>query len=38
MRQLNTGQYKKNKTYYKNLSKKDIVKRLGKSWLKKELF
>jgi len=24
--------------YYKNLSKKDIVKRLGKSWLKKELF
>ena len=23
--------YTKNKTYYKNLSKKDIVKRLGKS-------
>jgi len=30
--------YNKNKSYYKNLSKKDIVKRLGKSWLKKELF
>ena len=28
----------KNKSYYKNLSKKDIIKRLGKSWLKKELF
>ena len=30
--------YNKNKTYYKSLSKKDIVKRLGKRWSKKELF
>ena len=30
--------YNKNKTYFKNLSKKDIIKRLGKSWLKKGLF
>ena len=28
--------YYKNKTYYKSLSKKDILKRLGKLWLKKE--
>jgi len=28
--------YKNNKTYYKSLSKKDIVNRLGKRWLKKE--
>jgi dTDP-glucose 4,6-dehydratase len=28
--------YNKNKSYYKNLSKKDIVKRLGQSWSKKE--
>mgnify|MGYP003928120537 FL=1 len=30
--------YNNNKTYYKSLSKKDITKRLGKKWLKKELF
>jgi len=31
--------YLNNKMYYKSLSKKDIVKRLGaKKWLKKELF
>ena len=28
--------YNKNKNYYKSLSKKDILKRLGKGWLKKE--
>ena len=28
--------YNKNKNYYKSLSRKDIVKRLGKGWLKKE--
>jgi len=28
--------YNKNKTYFKSLSKKDINKRLGKGWLKKE--
>ena len=30
--------YKDNKSYYKSLSKKDIVKRLGNKWLKKELY
>ena len=30
--------YNDNKKYYKTLSKKDILKRLGKKWLKKELF
>jgi len=30
--------YNNNKTYYKSLSKKDIIKRLGNKWLKKELF
>ena len=30
--------YNNNKTYYKSLSKKDIIKRLGKQWLKKELY
>ena len=30
--------YNENKSYYKNLSKKDILKRLGNGWLKKELF
>jgi hypothetical protein len=30
--------YKNNPLYYKSLSKKDITKRLGKKWLKKELF
>ena len=30
--------YYENKRYYKSLSKKDIVKRLGKGWLKKELY
>jgi hypothetical protein len=28
--------YVKNTNYYKSLSKKDIIKRLGKKWLKKE--
>ena len=28
--------YRNNKSYYKSLSKKDILKRLGKKWLKKE--
>jgi hypothetical protein len=27
-----------NQKYYSSLNKKDIVKRLGKGWLKKELF
>ena len=35
---LTINWYYKNKTYFKFLSKKDIVKRLGKRWLKKELF
>ena len=30
--------YNNNKKYYKSLSKKDILKRLGNKWLKKELF
>ena len=30
--------YNNNRNYYKSLSKKDIVKRLGKGWSKKELF
>ena len=30
--------YNENKSYYKSLSKKDILKRLGNGWLKKELF
>ena len=30
--------YKNNPLYYKSLSKKDITKRLGKKWLKKELY
>ena len=30
--------YYKNKSYYKSLSKRDILNRLGKEWLKKELF
>ena len=30
--------YFENKSYYKSLSKKDILNRLGKRWLKKELF
>ena len=30
--------YNKNKNYYKSLSKRDILKRLGNGWLKKELF
>jgi len=30
--------YYNNKKYYKTLSKKDIIKRLGRGWLKKELY
>ena len=30
--------YFKNRSYYKSLSKKDIIKRLGKGWLKKGLY
>ena len=30
--------YFENKSYYKSLSKKDIINRLGKRWLKKELY
>ena len=30
--------YFENKSYYKTLSKKDILNRLGKKWLKEELF
>ena len=30
--------YSNNKRYYKTLSRKDIINRLGKKWLKKELF
>ncbi len=30
--------YLKNKKYYKSLSKKDIIKRLGTKWLEKELY
>ena len=30
--------YLDNKSYYKSLSKKDIVKRLGAKWLKRELY
>ena len=28
--------YNKNRKYYKSISKKDILKRLGNKWLKKE--
>ena len=30
--------YMENQKYYSSLNKKDIVTRLGKEWLKKELF
>jgi hypothetical protein len=30
--------YLNNKSFYKSFSKKDMTKRFGKLWLKKELF